>query len=161
MLSNLLSVEPVPAAMVATIQKEVADRIAAPPRTKDYSALSVWMQAQCHIEIVRVMPPTVFWPRPKVESAIIRIVPDAARRGAIPDLAYFHQFARSMFFHRRKLLRSELLSAFKGQLDKPTVDAIMSDLQLAPQARAEEQSVETLLKLCEVVRQRGLTFQET
>ncbi|MFO0905888.1 MAG: 16S rRNA (adenine(1518)-N(6)/adenine(1519)-N(6))-dimethyltransferase RsmA [Pirellulales bacterium] len=159
-LSNLLTVDPIPERMVATIQKEVADRIAAEPRTKDYSALSVWMQAQCDIEILRIMPPTVFWPRPKVDSAIIRITPNATLREAIPDREYFHQFARSMFFHRRKLLRSELLSAFKGQVDKPTVDAILVEMEFSPQARAEELDVETLLRLCEMLRQRGLTFRE-
>ena len=155
-LSNLLSVDPLPVSLVATVQKEVAERIAATPRTKDYSALSVWMQAQCVIDIVRVMPPTVFWPRPQVDSAIIRIVPDAPRRARIPDLEYFHQFARAMFFHRRKYLRSELLSAFKGQLDKPGVDDLLAELQFSPQTRAEELSVETLLDLCAAVRRRGL-----
>jgi 16S rRNA (adenine1518-N6/adenine1519-N6)-dimethyltransferase len=158
-LSNLLSETPLPHSMVATVQKEVAERIAASPRTKDYSALSVWMQAQCDIEIVRIMPPTVFWPRPKVDSAIIRITPNAELRGRIPDLDFFHNFARSMFFHRRKYLRSELLSAFKDQLDKPAVDAFMAAMELGPQTRAEELSVETLLGLCEALRQRGLTLE--
>ncbi len=158
-LSNLLSETPLPHLMVATVQKEVAERIAASPRTKDYSALSVWMQAQCDIEIVRIMPPTVFWPRPKVDSAIIRIAPNATLRARIPDLEFFHNFARSMFFHRRKFLRSELLSAFKEQLDKPAVDALMAALELGPQTRAEELSVETLLGLCEALRQRGLTLE--
>lgn len=159
-LSNLLTVDPLPVAMVATIQKEVAERIAATPRTKDYSALSVWMQAQCDIEIVRVMPPTVFWPRPKVDSAIIRIEPNPVKRAQIPDLEYFHQFARAMFFHRRKFLRSELLSAFKGQIDKPTVDAILAEMEFSPQTRAEELDVETLQRLCEVMRSRGFRFED-
>lgn len=158
-LSNLLMVDPLPVAMVATIQKEVAERIAATPRTKDYSALSVWMQAQCDIEIVRVMPPSVFWPRPKVDSAIIRIEPNAAKRAQIPDLEYFHQFARAMFFHRRKFLRSELLSAFKGQIDKPTVDALLAEMEFSPQTRAEELDVATLQRLCELARSRGFRFE--
>src|SRR5690606_8872656 len=60
-LSNLLDIEPWPVQMVATIQRELAERITARPRTKDYSALSVWMQAQCQVEIVRTMGPSVFW----------------------------------------------------------------------------------------------------
>ena len=62
--------------MTVTIQKELAERITAPPSTKDYSALSVWIQSQCTAEIVRLMPPSVFWPAPKVTSAILRIVVD-------------------------------------------------------------------------------------
>lgn len=152
-LANLLTTDPLPVAMIATIQKELAERIAARPRTKDYSALTIWMQAQCAIEILRVLPPTVFWPRPKVDSAFIRITPDLAKRSQIPDIEFFHQFARAMFFHRRKFLRSELISAYKEQLDKPAVDAIMVRMGFAPETRAEELEVTTLLQLCEMVRQ--------
>ena len=151
-LSNLLSFEPWPHSMVATIQKEVAERIAARPCTKDYSALSVWMQCQCDIEIVRILPPTVFWPRPKIDSAIIRIVPNAEKRARLSDPPAFHEFARSMFFHRRKFLRSELLSAYKDRLDKPAVDALLAEMQFEPTTRAEELEVETLMKLFETVR---------
>ena len=155
-ISNLLLTgDLVPASMTVTIQKELADRIVARPRTKDYSSLSVWMQSQCDIEIVRVMPPSVFWPRPKVHSAIISIVVNPEKRDRIPDLEYFHAFTRAMFFHRRKLLRSELLSAYKKQLGKPEVDEIMATTGLGPTARAEELEVETMLELCENVRSRG------
>src|SRR3954471_7701638 len=79
-LSNLLLAKHVPYSMTVTIQKELADRITALPSTKDYSALSVWIQSQCTAEIIRLMPPTVFWPAPKITSAILRIVIDAERR---------------------------------------------------------------------------------
>jgi 16S rRNA (adenine1518-N6/adenine1519-N6)-dimethyltransferase len=59
---------------------------------------------------------------------------------------------RAMFFHRRKLLRSELLSAFKQRLDKPQVDALLAALELGPTVRAEELNVATMLALCEAVR---------
>ena len=78
--------------MVVTIQKELADRITARPSTKDYSALSVWIQSQCDADVVRVMPPTVFWPRPKVHSAIIRIIPRPEKRARIPQPEFFHTF---------------------------------------------------------------------
>jgi 16S rRNA (adenine1518-N6/adenine1519-N6)-dimethyltransferase len=153
-MSNLLASELVPTSMTVTIQKELADRMMARPATKDYSALSVWMQSQCRIELVRVMPPTVFWPRPKVNSAILHIVVDEELRSRIPDRAYFHEFVRSMFFHRRKFLRSELASAFKGRITKSDADEIMAAAELGPTTRAEELDVETMLRLCEVVRAR-------
>ena len=152
-ISNLLSTDPVPMSMTVTIQKELAERIVAVPSTKDYSALSVWMQSQCDIQIVRIMPPTVFWPRPNVESAIIHVAVSEDKRRRIPDLDFFHTFVRSMFFHRRKFLRSELIGFCKGQLDKPGVDAIMQQMNLRPDARAEQLDVETMLALCAVVRQ--------
>ena len=153
-ISNLLLTPITPVSMTVTIQKELADRIIAPPTTKDYSALSVWVQSLCHAEIIRVMPPTVFWPRPKVNSAIIRIKPDDAMRARIPDLEFYHQHVRAMFFHRRKFLRSVILSAYKGQLDKPTVDAIMESQNLGPTSRAEELSIDQMLSLAKAVREQ-------
>jgi 16S rRNA (adenine1518-N6/adenine1519-N6)-dimethyltransferase len=153
-LSNLLSVEPWPVLMAATIQKELADRIVAAPRSKDYGALSIWMQSQCQVSIVRVMPPEVFWPRPKVHSAIVQIRPDPARRARIPDVAFFHEFVRAMFFHRRKFLRANLVSAFKDRLPKEEADAAMAELNLSGESRSEELDVETMLALCEAVRRR-------
>lgn len=155
-LSNLLSLDITPWSMTATIQKELAERMIAPPRTKDYSALSIWMQALCDIEIVRIMPPEVFWPRPKVDSAIIHIEPRPERRAAIPDLKYFHEFVRSMFFHRRKFLRSVLITAMKERLDRAIVDEVIAEHGFSANARAEELSVTTILALCESMRQREL-----
>jgi 16S rRNA (adenine1518-N6/adenine1519-N6)-dimethyltransferase len=151
-LSNLLLAEHVPVMMVATIQKELAERIVAQPWSKDYGALSVWMQSQCACEIVRIMPPSVFWPRPKVESAIVKLTVVPAKRAAIPDLEYFHQFTRALFFHRRKFLRANLLSALKLHLKKEQIDAVISDMGFAPDTRTEQLDVPTLLALTERVR---------
>lgn len=152
LISNLLTLDRPPETMTVTIQKEVADRIVAEPRSKDYGSLSIWVQSQCRVETVRILPPTVFWPRPKVHSAIIQITLDEQLRSRIPDRPFFHGFVRSMFLHRRKFLRSELLSAYKNRLDKPQVDAILVRMELGADARAEQLSVEQMLALCETVR---------
>lgn len=154
-ISNLLSTDIRPVSMTVTIQKELGDRLTARPSTKDYSALSVWVQSQCDVSVLRVMPPDVFWPKPKVTSAIVQIIPNAEKRARIQDAEYFHHFVRAMFFHRRKFLRSELVSAYKDVLDKPAVDELMAELQLGPNARAEELSVEQFLTLCEAARRRA------
>ena len=151
-LSNLLTTEIVPVSMTATIQKELAERIVAHPSTKDYSALSIWMQALCDVEIVRIMPPDVFWPRPKVESAIIQIVPNPAKRALIPDLSYFHTLVRSLFFHRRKFLRSVLIAAYKERLEKKDIDAMFAQHNFGPTTRAETLDVPTVLAMCETLR---------
>jgi 16S rRNA (adenine1518-N6/adenine1519-N6)-dimethyltransferase len=151
-ISNLLASEIVPASMTVTIQKELAERIIAPPSTKDYSALSIWMQAQCQAEIVRLMPPTVFWPRPKVWSAIVHLTVDDSLRRRIPDVAYFHDFVRGLFCHRRKYLRSVLVSTTKDQLEKSDVDRIIAELGLEENCRAEQLDVPALLALTEAVR---------
>jgi 16S rRNA (adenine1518-N6/adenine1519-N6)-dimethyltransferase len=153
-MANLLASRIVPRSMSVTIQKEVADRIAAAPDTKDYGALAVWIQSQCKVQLVRTLPPSVFWPRPKVTSAILHIELDPERRAQIPDLAFFHDFVRSLFLHRRKFLRSVLVSALKGRLDKVGVDEVLDATSLTPQHRAEQLDVSTMLRLCEAVRTR-------
>ena len=151
-ISNLLSTEYTPYSMVATIQKELGERIIAKPWTKDYSALSVWMQSQCEAEIVRIMAPSVFWPPPKVESAIIRLTIDADRREAIPDRKYFHQFVRALFLHRRKFLRANVVAAMKRHLTKEQIDPILEEMEFKPDTRTEQLDVATLLAFTEKIR---------
>ena len=153
-ISNALALDRAPCLMAVTIQKELADRITASPNSKDYGALTAWVQSQCNATVVRVMNPTVFWPRPKVHSAIVRIELDEARRAAIPDLAFWHQFCREIFFHRRKFLRGVAQSAFKERLSKPEVDEVLASRELGPQARTEQLSVDDLLALGEAFRQK-------
>jgi 16S rRNA (adenine1518-N6/adenine1519-N6)-dimethyltransferase len=154
LMSNLLLTDIPPYSMTVTIQKELADRITAKPSTKDYSSLSLWMQSQCRCRTVRIMPPSVFWPRPKVDSAILQIMYDPRLRKRIPDLEFFHKFSREVFFHRRKFLRAELVAMLKNKLDKPAVDGIMVEMGFTDQTRAETLTIEKLLKLCEVLRKR-------
>ncbi|MBQ9127981.1 MAG: ribosomal RNA small subunit methyltransferase A [Thermoguttaceae bacterium] len=152
LMSNLLLTDIPPHSMTVTIQKEVGDRIVARPRTKDYGALAVWMQAQCDCRIVRIMPPSVFWPRPKVDSAIVQCVYNEKKRAKIPNLRFFHEFVRALFFHRRKFLRSVLCSAFKGRVEKETVDRILAEMNLEGEIRAETLQVKTILALSEKFR---------
>lgn len=152
-ISNLLAHGPVPETMTVTIQMELAERIISPPNTRDYSALSVWVQSQCQVRIVRSIPPSAFWPRPNVTSAIIQLTLDPALRGRIANLDFFHTFVRSMFFHRRKVLRSELRAAYK-QFDKPQVDAILESQGLTGETRAEQLSVEQMISLAAEVERR-------
>jgi len=160
LMSNLLLTDIPPYSMTVTIQKELADRITAEPGTRDWGALSLWMQSQCKTEMIRVMPPSVFWPRPKVTSAILNITYDERRRNKIPDLKFFHEFCRAMFFHRRKFLRSELCSAFKNTLSKETVDRIMFDMGFDEKTRAETLDLKTMLRLCERCRKELMHLPE-
>jgi 16S rRNA (adenine1518-N6/adenine1519-N6)-dimethyltransferase len=98
------------------------------------------------------MPPTVFWPRPKVDSAILSVRTNPEKRSRIADLEYFHQTIRSIFLHRRKFLRSALISAMKEQLDKTEVDVILSAAGFGTEARAEELTVEQLIHLVALCR---------
>ena len=154
LISNLLTLDDiVPASMTVTIQKELAERIVARPGTKDFGALSLWIQAQCNPEIVRIMSPKVFWPRPKVDSAIIHIETDFNKRDRIPELGYYHRFVRNLFIHRRKLLRGVLVSVFKNDLSKQQVDEVLESINLTGSVRAEQLAVPVIFELCERFRE--------
>ncbi|MDR1478742.1 MAG: 16S rRNA (adenine(1518)-N(6)/adenine(1519)-N(6))-dimethyltransferase RsmA [Planctomycetaceae bacterium] len=160
LISNLLKLERPPELMCVTIQKELAERITAKPSTKDWGALSLWTQSQCQTEIVRIMPPTVFWPRPKVDSAIVKLVLTEKRRNKIPDLNFFNEFSRAIFFHRRKFLRAGLCSTFKNTITKQRIDEIMDEMQFHTNTRAETLPLKTMLRLCEICRQELLKLPE-
>jgi 16S rRNA (adenine1518-N6/adenine1519-N6)-dimethyltransferase len=151
-IGNLLHETPSPSRMVVTIQKELGDRMTASPGSKDYGALSVWVQSLCEVEVVRVLPPTVFWPRPKVHSAILRLDAVPQWRERFVDLKYFHQTVRSLFFHRRKFLRSVVISAMKGRMEKATVDQVLVELGHDATSRAEQLTVEQIQQLAEALR---------
>jgi 16S rRNA (adenine1518-N6/adenine1519-N6)-dimethyltransferase len=153
-ISNLLDLDRPPVEMTVTIQKELAERIVAKPSTKDYGALSIWVQSQCQAELVRLIPPQAFWPQPRVTSAIVQIRLDPELRGRINDRPFFHSFARGLFRHRRKFLRSVLPSVYKGQLEKSDVDALLAQNDIAASTRAEELDIPTVLRLAEAVRHR-------
>src|SRR5262249_30877925 len=79
-----------PSRLVITIHLELAERMRAQPGEGAYGALSILVQALADCTIVRTLPPSVFWPRPQVESAIVLIEPSPEKRAAIADLAWFH-----------------------------------------------------------------------
>lgn len=153
LLSNLLvHPELCPSLMVVTIQRELADRLVAEPATDAYGGLSVLAQALAEVEVVRTLSPKVFWPRPKVESAVVRIRPVPAKRAAIGDLAWFHEVVRKVFLHRRKNLRVVLASLWRDELTKPRADALLEGLGLTGLVRAETMNVEEFLALAEALK---------
>ena len=97
--------------MALTIQREVAERLLATPGTKAYGYLSVLVQLTATVEMVRRLPPHVFWPPPKVSSAMIRI----RRSGPADEVrrleALVHPVASALFEQRRKSAANGLLNA--------------------------------------------------
>jgi 16S rRNA (adenine1518-N6/adenine1519-N6)-dimethyltransferase len=147
-ISNLVASELPWVAMVVTIQLELAQRMAAQPKAgSNYGALSIWLQSQCQIKLLKKLGPQVFWPRPNVDSAILSIRPDRERRAAIADRAFFHELVRGIFTQRRKHLRVVLGSLLKGRLERDVIDAVLAELGLKPDARAEQLGIETFVSL--------------
>ena len=148
-ISNLLLVRPFDAATV-TVQREMAERMIASPGSGSYNALSVWVGAQCHGEIIRVLPPSAFWPRPKVDSAIVRLDLEPKRRQTMTDLTRFHTFVRDVFCHRRKLLRGVLIRLAGGKQQPSAVNRVEKLYQkfgFDRSIRAEEITPDTFVAL--------------
>ena len=121
-------------------QKEVAERIVAKPRTKDYGRVSVIAQWLCHAEILFDVPPTAFVPPPKVTSSIVKITP--REKPLFPaDKKTLEMVVKTAFSQRRKMLRSTL---------KP-LNVDFEKLGINPQARAEELLIEDFCKLANML----------
>jgi 16S rRNA (adenine1518-N6/adenine1519-N6)-dimethyltransferase len=147
-IANLLLTELPLVRMVVTVQWEIAERLTAHPRTKDYGALAVLVQSVADVSLVRRLPPSVFWPRPEVESAIVLIVPNAAKRAHVGDVPRFRGFLRELYVHRRKNLRGGLTGLPSGGRGKQEVDETLRELGIEGTVRAETLDLEQHLRLC-------------
>ncbi|NQW93603.1 MAG: 16S rRNA (adenine(1518)-N(6)/adenine(1519)-N(6))-dimethyltransferase RsmA [Polaromonas sp.] len=139
-LFHLLDVADVVEDQHFMLQKEVIDRMVAKPSTSDYSRLSVMLQWRYRMENVLFVPPTSFDPPPRVDSAIVRMLPHAAPE--LLDVTLFSELVRVAFSQRRKLLRHSLgkwLEArnFSGEFNL--------------QRRAEEVPVAEYIELAQLV----------
>jgi 16S rRNA (adenine1518-N6/adenine1519-N6)-dimethyltransferase len=149
LISNLLVDGPPIERMVVMVQWEIAERLRASVGTKDYNALSVLVQSVADVELVRKVLPANFHPRPKVDSGIVMIRPNAEKRATVGDVRRFRSFLRDLYIHRRKNLRGALAGSPRGRLDKADVDAKLKDLGIDPGVRAEALDIPTHLRLCE------------
>lgn len=131
--------------IVVMVQHEVAERLRARPRTKAYSALSVLTQAVASVRKGLSVAPGAFVPPPKVSSQVVVIEPDAGRKAAIGDWAFFRHVVRTAFRQRRKQLRNTLLPL----CDHP--ESLLAQLSIDPRCRAEELAVEDFRRLAEAL----------
>lgn len=135
--------------MVVTVQWEIAEKLIAQPASKEYGALAVLVQSLADVEVLRKLSPAVFWPRPQVDSGIVRILPSAEKRNRVADVQRLRNFLRDLYSHRRKNLRGGLISMTGHQHDKSVVDAKLADLGYAGTERAETLTITQHLELCE------------
>ena len=135
-IEKVLAVQPPVQRAVFLVQKEVAQRLAASSGTRDYGYLTVATQFLAEVELLFMVAPGSFRPRPKVESAVVRLTPRAAPLA--DDSAGCLQFASACFRQKRKTLRNNL----SGHYPREVVDAL-------PEAglRAEQLPVQELLGL--------------
>jgi 16S rRNA (adenine1518-N6/adenine1519-N6)-dimethyltransferase len=126
--------------MVLMFQKEVVERLAAQPRSKDYGRLSVLTQHVCSVRRLFDVPPSAFVPPPKVVSSVVRLTPKP-RAQRLHNLQALERVTAAAFGQRRKMLRGALAGLF-GE-PGPT----LLSLGLSPTARAEELTVADFVRL--------------
>jgi 16S rRNA (adenine1518-N6/adenine1519-N6)-dimethyltransferase len=117
------------------LQKEVVDRMAAPPGSKTYGRLSVMLQLRCTVEPLFRVPPGAFRPPPKVDSAIVRLTPLPTQALPDADSGMIDRLVRAAFGQRRKTLSNALRDlATAKQIDAAGIDPRARAEQLAPSA---------------------------
>jgi 16S rRNA (adenine1518-N6/adenine1519-N6)-dimethyltransferase len=136
---------PLPACVVFLVQREVADRLAAPPGSKQYGALSVGVQAVCRVEKLFVVKAGAFRPAPRVDSAVVRFTPRADPVITPAEAAAFRTFVTACFSRRRKQLRNAVMAATGRPAAE--VSALLKALELPPTARPETLAPEVFVRL--------------
>jgi 16S rRNA (adenine1518-N6/adenine1519-N6)-dimethyltransferase len=119
------------------LQKEVVERMVAEPGSKTYGRLSVMLQWRYHMELMFIVPPAAFDPPPRVESAIVRMIPIA--HPLVCDQSRLEQVVLKAFSQRRKVLRNSVAGMF--------TENELIDTGIDPQARPETVPLEQFVAL--------------
>jgi 16S rRNA (adenine1518-N6/adenine1519-N6)-dimethyltransferase len=151
-LRHLLESAHKPQRMIVTVQREVAERLVAEPG--DLSLLAVSVQFYGNPQIAMRLNPAAFWPRPDVESAVMRIDVYPAPPVDVPDEKSFFRVVRAGFGQKRKQLRNSLSAGL--HLDKGQVDTFLIQAGIDPQRRAETVSLDEWAALTRALVVAGL-----
>jgi 16S rRNA (adenine1518-N6/adenine1519-N6)-dimethyltransferase len=119
---------------VFLLQREVAERLAAPPGSREWGVLSVLLQRRADVSVERVVPPGAFWPPPKVDSAVLCALLHPPRDPA-KDEARLRKLVKAGFAQRRKTLRNALESAHVAE--RETLLAALATAGIDPGRRGE------------------------
>lgn len=121
------------------LQQEVVSRIVAPVGTADYGRLSIMIQYYCQVDELFSVPPTAFFPEPKVNSAVIQLIPHDFIKNPAYDIKQLSFIVQQAFMHRRKTLRNALKSYF-------SVEQLLQ-MNIDPELRPQELSVAEYVNL--------------
>ena len=129
------------------LQKEVVERMVAGPGSNDFGRLSVMLQYFFEMEKLLDVPPEAFSPAPKVDSAVVRLIPAEHRIGQAQDFGQFVALVKQAFHQRRKTIRNNL----KGLADDEDLQAA----GISPQERAEHIAPEKYVALANLLAQKA------
>ena len=131
--------------MAVMLQREVAERVAAPPGSKVYGSLSVLTQLYCDVRIALRVPPGAFRPAPQVDSAVLHLTPLPATRVPVADERRFETVVRAAFAQRRKMLANSLGPALSIPVEQAKAAARAAGID--PTQRAETLTIEQFAAL--------------
>ena len=142
---------------VVMMQKEVADRISAKPKTKAYGSLSIAVQYYMTAKVAFIVPRTVFVPAPNVDSAILKMVRRPEPAVAVEDEKLFFKVSKASFTHRRKTLWNNLTGYFgKTEEVKDKLTKALDQAGLSPSVRGEALGLEEFASLADALKGQGL-----
>jgi 16S rRNA (adenine1518-N6/adenine1519-N6)-dimethyltransferase len=147
LVADVLDFVPQVQRMLVMVQKEVGERFCASPSTEAYGALSVKVAFHATARIAGIVPPTVFLPKPNVDSALVEIVRHAEPIDAHINQKELFSLVRMGFAKRRKMLRGSLAGRVSPEQ--------FEEADIAPTARAEELSVHDWMRLARIVNGSG------
>ena len=143
LVADVLDFVPQVQRMLVMVQKEVGERFCASPSTEAYGALSVKVAFHATARIAGIVPPSVFLPRPNVDSALVEIVRHSEPIDAVINQKELFSLVRMGFAKRRKMLRGSLAGRVSPEQ--------FEEADIAPTARAEELSVHDWMRLARIV----------
>ena len=150
LLLELLYASPRFERMTCTIQREVGQRLRAATGSSAYGLVSIITQTLADIDLIAIIPPKAFWPRPKVESVLLTIRPRPAEEVEVDDVPAFVQFVQHGFLHRRKMLKKAAES-----WSVPDTWAVFGRAGVSPDARPDAVSPTRWRALFHAVQSRS------
>jgi 16S rRNA (adenine1518-N6/adenine1519-N6)-dimethyltransferase len=140
--------------LVLMVQKEVADRMASHPGTKDYGTLSVWCQVHGRVTEKVSVSPEAFFPRPKVRSTVLKIELHNEPLVKDDEIRVLRGLVRAAFGQRRKTLGNAVSAWLTG--DRSEIESFLRSQAIDPQRRGETLSIEEFIKLARAARSQSL-----
>jgi 16S rRNA (adenine1518-N6/adenine1519-N6)-dimethyltransferase len=151
-IAKLIEAKDSISAMVLMVQREVAQRLAAPPGSDDYGALSVFVQYHCDIRSVMRVSKNVFYPIPDVDSEALKLTVLEKPRVDARDEGLFFKITRAAFGKRRKTLLNALSSSDDLGWDKDQARAALESAGIDPERRGETLSLEEFARICNAAK---------
>ena len=144
---NLITGPTVADSMYVTVQKEVADRMTAEPGGKHYGTLSIFLSATGDVKTLRVLKPTVFWPQPQVDSAMVSFVRRKGKASRIQNMELFKGVVNLFMGHRRKMLKACSKLATGGLAKIKNWQDIFESASIDPHNRPEQLPAENYIAI--------------